>query len=360
MKDILDRLQKLVNPEQAASWQTFIMLSLLSWLVSYLVVTPVEALLAQLFPEQAEQLQLVYFDGIPVQDIISNLGWIFLIIGVWWFTYTDDKKLNIKKTLTFENFFIGPWITGALICVYLFGEWEQRPLSLPFVMWPLISVTIAVIPKFIAVGPKFQIPKGAGDRQEIIILVLSNLVLSCWFQLYFSVQNLLLDYPSLLSDNFERSAFVIKLDSQNQRTARGVTMLNLSEALVETDLEGRPWSEVERWLFELDQQIVRVDQAVREQLSPISENRLWSLGGQVRSGQGYVLDLIAQWFGPSSGPSGYYLTKSCQITQIQQQRSTTRVAPTQSSLPPVGRVECGTIQGPFLNSPESAPPDAQP
>ncbi|MBW4523175.1 MAG: DUF5357 domain-containing protein [Scytolyngbya sp. HA4215-MV1] len=328
MKDFIDKFKKFLTPAQAASWQTFIYLAAFSWAVSFAATG-----FAQVF--------------------IIHIGWLFLIIAVWWLIYVDE----IQKALTFQGFFYGPWIVGALICVFLFGNWSAYPDALPYVVWPIVSFIVAAIrPKFfIKPGPIFKIPDAAG-RQDLVILLLCNLVLSCWFQLHFSMQDLLVEYPSLSIDKFDRSAFVVKVSSQEQTATKGDTMLGLAEAELESELEGRPWAEVEKWLYDAKDHMQAVEAAVKRQIAPSKENALWHLRSKVLSGRpDYDLRLFAIWQGPSSKSTGYHLSKSCQIQQV---RGRVRVSDDAQSNDPsnlsapvtqaVGKIQCDTSSPPIF------------
>jgi hypothetical protein len=356
---VLSYLKSFFFPDQPASWQTFIGLSILSWVTSYLIILPLEDLILRLSPDLNNVFGESSYSSPVVENIISSLGWIFLIIGVWWFTY--DDKLKIKQSLSPFGFFIGPWITGAIICAFIFGDWEDHPPSLPFIVWPIISVFIAVLPKFIKPGPAPKTPEPS-VRQEVIILVLSNLVLSCWFQLYFSIQNLVVDYPSLMADDFRRSAFVMNLEPQLPSATRGVSILNLAEATLRSELAGQQWSDVERWLIEVDERVQPLEKAVKDQLSPVDENRLWDLEARVFQGNpDYDLRLFAIWRGPSSAPTGYYLTKSCQVAQVRGRAAVvpdpsglSRTNVTRPSPVAVSDIQCDGVSAPVFDRPDLA------
>ncbi|NJM91643.1 MAG: DUF5357 domain-containing protein [Rhodospirillaceae bacterium] len=55
----------------------------------------------------------------------------FLIIAVGWFT--TDYPLKILG----QN--IGPWITGALLCLYLFARGNEPMVRTALLVWPLLS-----------------------------------------------------------------------------------------------------------------------------------------------------------------------------------------------------------------------------
>lgn len=297
MIEILIRMRDRVRPPQWGSWQTLILLSVFSAIVASLTTSP---------PPQF------------AQRIISSFGWVFLILGVWWFVYEP----NVKKKLTFFNFFLGPWIVGALICIYLFGTIEGRtvPTEAAFISWPPISAIIWSAPKFVKSDPATKSPIYSNPtierRQEIILVLLANLLISCWFQLYFQVQHWLGDYPNLQNEDFNRSAFLWRPQRVNRSAALsyGTEMLNTATDVVNEQLEGKPWSEAERWLEQLDRRVPQLRDTVQSRLPPVAESKLWDLNAKVVS-NAYDLQLIAAWLGPTSRPQGYQLSRTCRIAQ---------------------------------------------
>jgi len=327
MGNIFERIKKFITPPKWDSWQTLVWMSIFSWAVSLLV--------SNVF-----------------QLLIASIGWVFLIPGVHWFMHEEKLKLaggteiNVKKNLEFNKFFVAPWITGALICTFLFGGvlFELIP-SLAFICWPIISVVIAVLPKFIKVGPEYQKPAPPA-RQEIIILLLWNLLLSCWFQLYFSTQAWLREYPSLLSEDLNKSAFVYKMVTEEKPVPRGVVLLERAEQSLKDALANQSWAQVEKWLFKLGPQLEGVRSTVMSQFPDIKENPFWRLEGNVLPGTEYKLDLYAIWQGPTAEANGYYLKKTCQITRVADVRSATvpsRVGAGLASATQRVSIECGTV-----------------
>lgn len=297
MYQVFKQVRDRIRPPQWASWQTLLALSIFSAVVAGLTTSP---------PPQI------------AQRIISSFGWVFLILGVWWFTYEP----NVKKKLTFFNLFLGPWIVGALICVYLFGTIEGRtvPTQAAFISWPPISSIVWATPKFVKSDPKTKSPvytnPKKSDRQDIILVLLANLVLSCWFQLYFQLQYWMANDPTLAGGDLSRSAFVWRPQRFDRRAAlsRGEELLNVASQNVRSQLEGQPWPQVERWLEQLDQQVPRLRQDVRAQVPQTSENDLWNLNAKVIS-NAYDLQLQADWSGTTARAGGYQMTRTCRITQ---------------------------------------------
>lgn len=304
---IYERIKKILIPPRAYSWQTLIYLSIFSWIMSSLAAP-------------------------PIKSIIAFFGWVFLIAGTSW--YTTDQPLLIPGT----NMPIGAVITGFLVSVFAFGHEEDVITPRTIVLWPTISAIITAIPEFFegsGIDSKRQIPK-AEVRQRIIVLVGSCLVLSAWIQLYFTVDKWANQYPSLLSDNFDRSAFVIRTGPRDEIPRNGAIILNRIQPLVQQQLDAKQWSDVERWLIEapntnsgfgrvnaLGRQVIQdmsrqSGRKVREgQVDSLEELRLWNVDARVTNNKGgYRLDLLSLWNGPSSSTKRYYLRKSCQIDPI--------------------------------------------
>jgi hypothetical protein len=55
-----------------------------------------------------------------------------------------------------------------------------------------------------------------------------------------------------------------------------------------------------------------------KQLAKYEEKKLWRVEPRVFNikTDGYRLDLLSIWVGPTSRPKGYYLQKSCRIRQV--------------------------------------------
>jgi drug/metabolite transporter superfamily protein YnfA len=277
MKKFFVEIRKLLQPPQWASWQTLIFLSIFSTIMAGVTTT-------------------------ITQIIISAFGWLFLVLGVWWFTYQED----VKKT----------WITGAVICLALYGGWRNFPQPAMFISWPPVSALISAIPKFVKSDPDrrtpiFVLPKG-DVWQDLVLMFLLNVILSCWFQFYYVLQGWLDAYPSLLADNFSHSAFVYDGRPNQPRISKGTLLLTQVEAALKEQLDGRPWPEVERWLIDLNQQLPDLETSARQQM-PFAENVWWNLQGKVLS-DAYDVQFQAIWQGPSSS-NGYTITTVCRITQ---------------------------------------------
>lgn len=289
VQDIYDRIRKILVPPKAYSWQTLIYLSVYSWILSFFAIG-------------------------YIQNIIAFFGWLFLIAGTAW--YTTDDPLRVPGTFMP----VGAVITGFLVSVFAFGNQDNGITSRTIVLWPTISALITAIPEFFegsGTDSKAQIPKPE-VRQKITVLVASSMVLSCWIQFYFVMDNWLKQYPSLLADDFQRSTFVVRMDKAEKIPENGVLILDRLQPIVEAELAGKPWSQVERWLLDAKTQVGKLgNQVINKTLAKYEEKELWRVEPRVvNTKSGYILDLLSIWEGPTSNPKGYYLKKSCRIEPV--------------------------------------------
>jgi hypothetical protein len=313
--NLLRTIFEIFNPDTAFSWQTLIGLSVFSWAMSFLATN-------------------------IFTIILASFSWWFLILGVYWAT-TSNKDISIGKIL------LSPWITGALVTIYIFGIVTGELPAYALVVWPLISAVIAALPTCLGENFKPKIPD-RDKRQPLVWLFTSQLILSSWFQFYFLVQDWLVQYPTIASDTFEKSAFVVRLstDESRQRLPRGTTILDLVASRLEEQLNNKDWSDVEQILLlrereQLIEQIEQIATQVRQEInSPdIKEDNLWQveLGEISLRESGYNLELKAFWEGPRSQIQPNLLTKSCQIISVNRQ--------TDIGISLVSQIECDPVEG---------------
>ncbi|PSN15527.1 hypothetical protein C7293_06740 [filamentous cyanobacterium CCT1] len=277
-------------PPRYFSWLTVIYLSLFSWLLS---------MLARLLDTTAFTIGL-----------LATMSWIFLAIGVGW-------ALEANKARIF-GVPIAPWVSGAILCLFLFGSWGGRWLQPALVTWPLVSFAVIAVPALVSWDFSFKNPSPT-ERQRLALLFCLSLLFSSWFQFYFRIQTWVRDYPSLVADSVENSAFVYRIPGQTIALPAGVTHLTVAEELLREQVDNKPWPSVERWLLNLDGQRRVMRQRVRSQTGRTAslEDSLWQLDLQpLSNGDGYTLKLWAIWSGPAASPSGYYLEKTCLLMPV--------------------------------------------
>ncbi|MFW6358226.1 MAG: DUF5357 family protein [Chroococcales cyanobacterium] len=273
-------IKKLVTPPSVYSWETFVWLSAFSWFMSL----PATGL---------------------VNYLLENFGFIFLIVGVAW-----AAKVN--------SLVIGPWITGALVSIFIFGLFSEDIPAMALVVWPIISGAIASIPAFVNESHQVCAPKPQ-KRQELVILWGSQLLISCWIQFFFISQTWLEQYPTFLAEDLRESQFMVVFNPKEQGIPRGVILLNLMAGFLQEQLAQKSWSEVEQWLMEegREERIEQIKEKIIEQ-SPLEENNLWkfkSKATELPSKAGYNLHLCAIWQGVSPQEQTPYAEKTCAIAK---------------------------------------------
>ncbi|MBW4463452.1 MAG: DUF5357 domain-containing protein [Nodosilinea sp. WJT8-NPBG4] len=290
LRQTLTELWQAVLPPRYFSWQTVIYMSLFSWLVS---------LLARLLATTAFTVGL-----------LATISWICLALGVGW-------ALEANKVRLF-GIPIAPWVSGAILCLFLFGSWGGRWLQPALVSWPLVSFAVIAVPSLVSWDFDLKAPPPM-VRQQLALLFCLSLLFSSWFQFYFRIQSWVRDYPSLVADSVDHSAFVYRFPGQEVALPAGVTHLTIAEETLREQIDNKPWPSVERWLLNLEGQRQALQQRVQSQMGRDAdlEDSLWRLDFQpLSNGDGYTLKLWAIWSGPAANQNGYYLEKTCLLMPI--------------------------------------------
>ncbi|MBF2035858.1 MAG: DUF5357 family protein [Leptolyngbyaceae cyanobacterium T60_A2020_046] len=306
LRSLLDRVYQFLFPQQYFAWQTMMYLGIFSLIMSWI---------ARLSGATA-----------VTEWLIATGSWTFFSIGVGWFLeHNQVRPFGIA---------LAPWVSGALVCTYVFSLIPGSHLSVALITWPLISVAIVAVPQFLSWDFSLKQP-APPIRQQLVLLLLVALLISSWFQFYFRLQRWLGDYPTLLSEDFSRSGFVTRLSDYSDDQARGIALLTFAENQIKEQLNDMPWSWTERWLLNRPDQIARIQNNALALLSESQEQRMWQLTAPPPRGSdsgGYVLRVLAIWLGPAANPEGFYLEKSCQIRPRTQ--PSTQTSPDSPPAPP--------------------------
>ena len=315
-------LENQLKPSKIFSAQTLILLSLYSLFIGVLAT------------------------GITQRFIIS-CGWLFFIVGTAWLM--NEKPIRINSIL------LNYWITGAIICLFVFGyildQLQQIEL---WVILPLVVILINAISDFTDAKLNFSIPNVA-TRQKLVTLLAVHLLISCWLQFFFVANSLLNEYPILIDENFNNSAFVIKLpflpipfplgQGMNQRRSKGELILNSVLAPVKAQLNNQPWSEITRLVKSPDRErwIEDIEKAVLDRLPPAKEKSRWKIKTNADPQDwGYNLELSSVWQGPTANGDELRFISKCQIKKINSEPSQIN---SQSGVgaSSIGKIECPQI-----------------
>lgn len=334
---VYEWLQKTFRPPSAFSWETMIFLSVFSYYMTMLASSR------------------------ELKDLLTNFGWIFLIIGVHWGTTSANQlRIGYDEKVPKDGFPVSPWITGGLISLYIFGAWTGEVRREALIYWPTISALVAIMPDFLGEKPDGGLTfKKAplAQRQNMVVLVGTQLLLSCWFQFHYVTQDWLAQYPSLLADNFNSSSFVTKFQTISSEKPRGALLLEKMEPRLEQQLNRKPWPEVERLLLK-EERIKLVDKVQQQSMpqeSALDEDEFWRVLPIVssRKGGGYNFNLQANWLGPRARPKQYSMVKSCQITQVSAPAQSPGTKPKNANQGRIGtpfsRFKCDPVKGWGIN-----------
>lgn len=323
-RERLKQIEAVIIPTKPLQWQTFLLIALLLWLGSILVN----------LGENGDN---------KLSEILGNLSWLFLTIGVGFLT---------AKKLAIGNFTLSPWITGAMICFFLYQNVNNEVKSFIVIMWPLLSLCIAELTLFFKNGGKLKPPPPLTNKSFTFMLLI-NLLLTCWLSFHFAIQEWSQEYPSLLEEDVSKSAFITKIKQNSVGESRGATILNLIEEKLRAETRDR---QLETSVETMKLKLITLKHQALEQLPPAKENKYWFLQTPIiASSSGYQIELQLIWQGPTPGKGSYYLSKSC---QIQRRRSTPEsgdrpnAEDTSQELPQiVNIVDCGPVRRTALNQP---------
>lgn len=296
IKVFLIQVKDFFWPSTYFSWQTLLSLSLFSLLI---------AVLLEAF--NGERYLFV--------DVLSTLSWIFFTSAVWWFV--SDNKDWFKA----YGFYFGPWVTGAVLCTFLFWPWEEHRFRWGISSWPMISMAIKALPNFVTWELKVKPPKSE-QQQQLVMTLLVNLLINSWILFFFRVQDWVTNYPSLLANDLSRSAFVYDFVSDRQPQVQGVLLVENTAEAIAAELEGQPWYQTERWLYKRKDNLEAIAARMTNTLSSPIEQTFWQMAvpQPKRLGEGYLLTLRADWTGPVARDEDFYVEKSCKILPVERPR----------------------------------------
>ena len=323
-RERLKQIEAVIIPTKPLQWQTFLLVALLLWLGSI-------------------SLSLGNDSNNKMSEILGSLSWLFLTISV---SFLSAKKLAIG------NFTLSPWITGAMLCFFLYQNVNNDVQSFIVIMWPLLSLCIAELTVFFKNGGKLESSPPLTSK-SFTFMFLINLLLTCWLSLHFVIQEWSKQYPSLLEEDVSNSAFITKIKPTAIVESRGATILNLIEQKLRAETGDR---QLETSVEKMKLKLITLKHQALEQLPPAKENKFWFLQTPIiASNSGYQIELQLIWQGPTPGKDAYYLSKSCQIQrQVSTPESgeTPNEADTSQELPQiVNIVECGSVRRKALNRP---------
>lgn len=284
----------LIKPSRTFSWQTTILISIVIWII------------AGVFGLNGD---------LRLQNRFAILGSIVVIVGFGWFTF--------ENPLIVHGYSFSAWILVELICLFLAS---LLPDIAPFILmvWPALSAIAAIWPEFIKIDRKLT-NLSSDKRLKLLIWILLHLIISCWINFSLIIQYWILQYPSLLADDFSQSSFVIKIQPFSPPFTEGERVLDSMEQQLKTQLNGKTWMVIENWLDNTKNREKLLTQA-KETIVGVKEKELWKFRINLAAQKtGYNLSMSAEWLGPSYNLQGYLLKKDCQVKPVTRQPNRAKI-----------------------------------
>ncbi|MDJ0553518.1 MAG: DUF5357 family protein, partial [Microcoleaceae cyanobacterium MO_207.B10] len=268
-------------------------------------------------------------------DLISILSWLCLTFAVGWLTN--------QKPFVIRGISLSPWITGGFVCFLLYEKIESSLKYVAIVSWPIISVCIAGIILVLNSDAEAKEQKvSALAKPGFVILILVNFLISCWLGLYFMVQFMVLQYPTMGEDDLSKSTFVYRFINPSINEYRGAKILNLMEAELKTDLGSQ---KLGLSVPKMKLRLQSIKDEVTQEISKVKEDDFWELQTPIVANQsGYELELHLIWQGPTAKDDSYYLSKSCKIGEKVGQQSSGSTSINEAVPIIVGDIECDSVQ----------------
>ena len=315
--DFFKGIQDLLFPPQLWHWQTFVLFSIVLWLLS-MIISGVDS---------SKEKEI---------NLIVNLSWLCLTTGVAW-------RTNQKPFIIGGGFSLAPWITSGLICLLLYENLASNMKYMAIVSWPVIAVCVAGI-IFVLNSSATGIEEKVSQlsKSSFVIFILLNFLVSCWLGLFFIIQGMVEKYPTMAVDDLSKSTFVYRLITPSINDYRGAKIMNLMESELNNDLGSQ---ELGLSVPNMKLKLQSIKNEVTKEISVKKEDELWQLQTPIVANQsGYQLELQLIWEGPTANDESYYLSKSCKIEEKVVQRSS-GTTPQNKAIPiRVGSVECGGVQ----------------
>ncbi|GAB4302243.1 MAG: hypothetical protein Fur0025_42940 [Oscillatoriaceae cyanobacterium] len=313
VSSLLNRLAQSLKPNRPFSWETVILLSLFSWLM--VLLTGDWGLKAA-----------------ASHQIITAFAILFSLIGVTWAQIQHPWKLWQLE--------IWPGIAALILCILIFGYWEDNWLYLTGITWPILWGTLVSVSDFLK--SKKSGLSMAEISIKIILLMLVSCLASTWVQFCFLIDYWTEQYPTIIAkaiaEDVSQSTFVVRINRATPPDTRGAVIAETMAKFVQSQVEGRRWQEVKAWITKLTEG--QLESSVKVRLPQYGENQWWELKtAGVQTENGYKLELFVRWTGPQTKSTLDYFRKVCEIRQIYYQRGGERGG-VPANMGPFGTLEC--------------------
>jgi hypothetical protein len=279
------KIQKVILPPKVVHWKTPLLISVFLALLSVAAVT-----------------------NAPTRTTIADLSWLSFIISM--------GLLTSQKPFVIYGVSISPWITSALIGLWLLVRLPPDLRQIAWIAGPLIAIVVLAAIEVWNSESKWERIKSLVQPQFLII-ILTHILISCWFTFHFLIQGWLQDYPSILSQNLKRSDYVVTFQGPKINPSRGVTILNEMEKNLKNQARTKPWPQIEQTLIDIDNERFFLKNEAFKKLKVVPEDGSWDVKTSIVQGESrYQLEMQAIWLGLVFKPETDSFTKSCEIINI--------------------------------------------
>jgi hypothetical protein len=149
------------------------------------------------------------------------------------------------------------------------------------------------------------------------MITLIHLLFSCWFGFHFLIQGWIQQYPSVLSQDFRQSDYVVTFQQPTINRSRGVVILNAMERYLQNEARTKPWPQVEQMLIDIDNERFFLKNQALQTTGLVPEDGSWDVKTSIVQGESrYQLEMQATWLGLVFRPEIYSFTKSCEVFDI--------------------------------------------
>lgn len=169
------------------TWKTFLLLGILFWLLAG------------------------YATDENIKNILSGVGLISALICLTLFVQENIIRIRPVVMKGSNNSYFNNWIISLIICFLIFGIFPGQITHWAWVLCPPVAAIATALPEFWDTPLKLKLPTPE-VRLRLSILLLSHLLISCWIQFYFTIDQWIKTNPQLLDQDFSKSLFVFKIN----------------------------------------------------------------------------------------------------------------------------------------------------
>ncbi|UNU25765.1 DUF5357 family protein [Microcoleus vaginatus] len=279
------KIQKAMLPPKVVHWKTPLLLSIFLALLTVGAVT----------------------DG-RTRTLLFDMSWLFFTLSMG--LLTSQEPFVIKRVS------LSPWVTSILIGLWLLLRLPSDRKEIAWISGPLIAVVVLAIILIWKSESKRESIRSL-VRPQFLMITLVHVLFSCWFAFHFLIQGWIEQYPSILSQDFRQSDYVVTFQQPTINRSRGVVILNAMERYLQNEARTKPWAQVEQMLIDIDNKRFFLRNQALKTIGVVPEDASWDVKTSIVQGESrYQLEMQATWLGLVFRPEIYSFTKSCELFDI--------------------------------------------